>query len=222
MSAPGRDPHVLIVAHQPWCAAAATQVFDAVGQEILRRTVDSPRSAADVVTEGWPDVVVVICPTRADVHGDRVRELLALAPDASILTVSSEPDTGLAARLRTAGARGHVSFESSPETLKDAIVAIAKGNTFFPDVTEEEPESTGEATSLTGSLEHRLSKLTRRERQVMELLGHGYSNREIASALGLREGTIRIYVHRVIRQLGLRNRVDVALCANRLARQSQD
>ncbi len=51
----------------------------------------------------------------------------------------------------------------------------------------------------------------------MELLGQGYANREIAQQLGLREGTIRIYVHRVIRQLGLRNRVDVALCASRLA-----
>jgi DNA-binding NarL/FixJ family response regulator len=51
----------------------------------------------------------------------------------------------------------------------------------------------------------------------MELLGQGYSNREIAQTLGLREGTIRIYVHRVIQQLGLRNRVDVALCASRLA-----
>jgi DNA-binding NarL/FixJ family response regulator len=50
----------------------------------------------------------------------------------------------------------------------------------------------------------------------MDLLGQGYANRDIAEALGLREGTIRIYVHRVIRQLGMRNRVDVALCASRM------
>lgn len=217
MPAPGREPNLLILAPLPWCSAAATYLFDTLEGRIRRRTVDTAKSAAEAIAEGWADVVALICPTQADRHMQRLRDLLDRSPEARVLAISCEPDSAIARRALRAGAKGHLSFESKPDDLIAAIEAVLEGGTFFAEADTVDAPNAPEPRPLPADLERRLAKLTRRERQVMELLGQGYANREIAQQLGLREGTIRIYVHRVIRQLGLRNRVDVALCASRLA-----
>jgi len=218
VSSPGRDPNLLIFAHLPWCSAAATVLFDSLEGQVRRRTVDNVAAVREAVDEGWPDVVALIWPTAAERHLNRLRDLLDRVPEARVLAVSAEPDSVIARRARGAGAKGHVSFESTAQDLSTAIRALMDGSTYFAEADEVAADEQPEPRAVPADLERRLDKLTRRERQVMELLGQGYANREIANALGLREGTIRIYVHRVIRQLGLRNRVDVALCASRLAR----
>lgn len=217
MPAPGREPNLLILAPLPWCSAAATYLFDTLEGRVRRRTVDSAKAAAEAIAEGWADVVALICPTQATRHMDRLRDLLDRSPEARVIAISCEPDSVIARRAMQAGAKGHLSFENAPEDLVAAIRAVVDGGTHFAEADEVDAANVPEPRPLPADIERRMAKLTRRERQVMELLGQGYANREIAQQLGLREGTIRIYVHRVIRQLGLRNRVDVALCASRMA-----
>jgi two-component system nitrate/nitrite response regulator NarL len=56
-----------------------------------------------------------------------------------------------------------------------------------------------------------LGKLTRRQAQVLDLLAEGYSNRQIASTLGMAEGTVRVHVAAILRALEVRNRTQAAL-----------
>ena len=58
-----------------------------------------------------------------------------------------------------------------------------------------------------------LEKLTRREREVMIMLGHGASNKEIAQSLDLVESTVKIHMQGILRKLNLSNRVQAALLA---------
>lgn len=58
-----------------------------------------------------------------------------------------------------------------------------------------------------------LEKLSRREREVMIMLGHGASNKEIAQSLDLVESTVKIYMQGILRKLNLSNRVQAALLA---------
>jgi DNA-binding NarL/FixJ family response regulator len=58
-----------------------------------------------------------------------------------------------------------------------------------------------------------LTPLTRREQQVLELLGHGYSNADISAALVLSESTVKTHVQHVLNKLNLRNRVSAAIYA---------
>ena len=53
--------------------------------------------------------------------------------------------------------------------------------------------------------------LTRRERDVVDLLGAGMSNKEIARRLGLSVGTVKLYVHKVLYKAGARSRYDLVL-----------
>ena len=60
-----------------------------------------------------------------------------------------------------------------------------------------------------------LAKLTRREREVIVMLGHGASNKDIAQSLDLVEATVKIHVQGILRKLNLSNRVQAALLAVR-------
>ncbi len=60
-----------------------------------------------------------------------------------------------------------------------------------------------------------LKKLTRREREVIVMLGHGASNKDIAQSLDLVEATVKIHVQGILRKLNLSNRVQAALLAVR-------
>ena len=59
------------------------------------------------------------------------------------------------------------------------------------------------------------ARLTRREQEVVALLAHGWSNRQIAAQLAIAEGTSRIHVERILGKLGLRSRAQVAAWAVR-------
>lgn len=63
--------------------------------------------------------------------------------------------------------------------------------------------------------------LTPRQEQVADLVGQAMRNREIAEALGISEGTVKIYMRQIRRRTGCRNRVEVALMA-RAGREGQD
>ena len=58
-----------------------------------------------------------------------------------------------------------------------------------------------------------LASLTPRQRQVLDLLVRGHSNREIAKQLGVAQGTVRIHVAAILRALNVRNRTQAALTA---------
>jgi DNA-binding NarL/FixJ family response regulator len=175
-----------------------------------------------LVGRGWPDVVVVALPTRRDGDMAHLASVADRWSQARLLVLSSDyfPDT--AERARAVGAHAYVTIGCAPESIAEAARAARAGSPFYACAPADGLGDGAAPRHLPEDLDARLAKLTRRERQVMELLGGGYANREIAEALNLREGTVRIYVHRVIRQLGLRNRVDVALCAQSLGRPSSE
>jgi DNA-binding NarL/FixJ family response regulator len=175
---------------------------------------------ADLIDRGWPDMIAVALPTRRQADMAHLDTVHARWPQAELLVLSSDYFEDTAERARAVGARAYVTTGCDPDSVARAVHAARAGEHFFPcDGHRSGPTDAGVSPRhMPDDLDERVAKLTRREREVMEMLGRGYANREIAAALNLREGTVRIYVHRVIRQLGLRNRVDVALCAQSLGR----
>lgn len=155
-------------------------------------------------------------PNRDSAHGRLLEALRREWPETPLGVVSSDGFPDLARKSRDLQVASLITTGEEPSAVRNAIRALKNGETFYTydrgaETIEQAPRH------FSDDIAQRVEKLTRRERQVMELLGLGYANREIADSLDLREGTVRIYVHRIIRQLDLRNRVDVALCANYLA-----
>jgi DNA-binding NarL/FixJ family response regulator len=132
------------------------------------------------------------------------------APPCLVLTTFDDADAFLAA-VR-AGARGYLLKDASPEQLGEAIRCVAAGGTWLkPSVTD------GVLRSLLAkgdtSRDPVDGKLTDREIEVLRLLAGGYSNREIGTALGVAERTVKNHVSSILAKLWVRDRTRAVLKA---------
>jgi DNA-binding NarL/FixJ family response regulator len=209
-----QEPPIVITGGLAWCIAAGRFVFERLQLPADVVSADGLDAVAARLRADPTATVVYVCGASSPRHYDGLERLRGEHPHAHLIAASPEPDPEIAQHARALGLLGYTHFDASPSDTGDVIRRVRDGErAFMP--TDQTP-AVDAAPLDDPELERRVQRLTRRERQVMDLLGKGYANRDIAEALGLREGTIRIYVHRVIRQLGMRNRVDVALCASRM------
>ncbi len=144
---------------------------------------------------------------------DVLRELQAAgASPPTILLTTFDDDEVLLEGVK-AGARGYLLKDVSLEQLTQAIRTVVQGGTLIrPAITER----------VLRGLEHvrrdfdALSPpdpLTRREVEVLRLMAGGYSNREIADALGTAEGTVKNHASSILSKLGVRDRTRAVLKA---------
>lgn len=120
--------------------------------------------------------------------------LLETAPLVIVLTWHTEPS--YAARAIAAGAHGYLTKSVEPDALLAAIRAVSRGEQVIPPGTEQ---------LLAAGDGHPASALTAREQQVMEMLGRGMTNREIAEHLEISIKTVDTHRGHVLKKLGLRN-----------------
>jgi DNA-binding NarL/FixJ family response regulator len=167
--------------------------------------------AADRVPSTPVDVLLldVRMPRKSGI--DVLRELSAAGtlPPTLILTTFDDSDVVLDG-IR-AGARGFMLKDVSYRQLIAAIRAVAGGQTVFqPAVTERLLRVAGRVHVPTDTPSERL---TAREVEVVRLMAGGYSNKEIAHALGTAEGTIKNHVSSILAKLGVRDRTRAVLKA---------
>jgi len=112
-----------------------------------------------------------------------------------------------------AGARGYLLKDVSLEQLTGAIRAVAAGETLIrPAVTERVLRGFEYVRRDFDSLDPP-DPLTKREVEILRLMAGGYSNREIADALGTAEGTIKNHASSILSKLGVRDRTRAVLKA---------
>jgi DNA-binding NarL/FixJ family response regulator len=169
--------------------------------------------ALRVIPEAAPDVVLldVRMPRRSGI--DVLRELQARdALPPTILLTTFDDDQALFEGLR-AGARGFLLKDVSFERLAEAIRAVAAGgNLLRPAVTERALRELQRIAPEFDALDPP-DPLTPRERDVLGLMAGGYSNREIAEALGTSEGTVKNHASTIMSKLGVRDRTRAVLRA---------
>lgn len=124
-----------------------------------------------------------------------------------LLTTFDEPD--LALRAAECGAQGFLLKDASPEDLYEAVLALASGKTLLAPVATD-PVRSRFAYRETSAPTDTFSE---REIAILRLLAGGYSNREIAKAVFLSEGTVKNYVSEILDKLGTRDRTRAVLKA---------
>ena len=113
-----------------------------------------------------------------------------------------------------AGASGFLLKDAPAEQLIAGIRAVATGDALLaPSVTRRLIESHLRLDGPPPGAAARLAELTAREREVLEMLGQGWSNAEIAARLQLGEATVKTHVSRVFSKLDLRDRVHAVVFA---------
>jgi two-component system, NarL family, nitrate/nitrite response regulator NarL len=132
-----------------------------------------------------------------------------------MLTMSREDDD-LRAALRT-GAQGYLLKDIEPEDLVPALEAVLQGNNV---VAQELVGSLARLVRGNGGAEPPaprpaapFAELTPREREILECIADGSSNKMIARALQITDGTVKLHVKAILRKLGMRSRVEAAVSA---------
>jgi len=169
--------------------------------------------AIEVVRKVRPDVLLldVRMPVMSGCEVLRRLNADGCLPPTLILTTFDDDEVVLAG-LRE-GARGYLLKDVSLDQLVTSIRAVAEGRSMFhPAVTERV------ARVLERGPAHRaddplLDPLTEREIEILRLLAGGYSNREIADALRIAEGTVKNHVSNILSKLDTRDRTRAVLKA---------
>jgi DNA-binding NarL/FixJ family response regulator len=171
------------------------------------------QGALDQVPALRPDVAVL------DVRlpdGDGVsvcRALRSQTPGTACLMLTSFGDEEALLKAVMAGAAGYVLKQIRGTDLVGAVRTVASGQSMIP------PETAGRVLSRAGEQARAadpLSRLTGQERRILELIGHGLTNRQIGERLGLAEKTVKNYVSVLFAKLGMERRTQAAAYAARV------
>jgi len=132
-----------------------------------------------------------------------------------MLTMSRE-DADLSAALR-GGAQGYLLKDIEPEELMPALEAALRGDHV---VAREMVGTLARLVRSDAGMEREtrrpaapFAELTPRELEILEHIAGGFSNKMIANALGITDGTVKLHVKGILRKLGMRSRVEAAVAA---------
>jgi DNA-binding NarL/FixJ family response regulator len=142
------------------------------------------------------------------------RELTRSLPNIRVLILTTFEEDDYVFGALQAGASGFLVKRARPEDLIAAVHAIAAGDALLsPSVTRRVIDRVAAQRTPSTADQSKLDDLTAREREVLEVVARGLSNREIATALGVEESTVRTHVKRILMKLDLRDRVQAVIFA---------
>jgi DNA-binding NarL/FixJ family response regulator len=172
------------------------------------------REGVEMAARMRPDVVLmdVRMPNLDGIAA--THELLERAPSATVIVLTTFEEDDYIFGALNAGASGFLLKRTRPEDLIAAIHTVAEGDALLsPSVTRRVVDRMTPRLPLGETSSERLEELTARERDVLELMARGLSNREIADSLVIEESTVKTHVKRILMKLHLRDRVHAVILA---------
>ena len=182
---------VLLEAHPGW---------EVVGE------AGNGREAVDKVRQTKPDVVVLDI-TMPELNGlEATRQILKAAPQTEVLILTMHESEQIIREVLAAGARGYVLKSDAGKDLVTAVDALCHHRTFFSSkVSEMLLHSYLRRSDRSEPVEPMRSRLTTREREIVQLLAEGKSNKEVATALNISIKTAETHRTNIMNKLDLRS-----------------
>jgi DNA-binding NarL/FixJ family response regulator len=158
-----------------------------------------------VALEQRPQVVVMDYALPQCTGEEATRRILAQLPETRVLILSMHAEPAYLRNALDAGAHGYILKNALDLDLADAVRRVAEGRTVI------DPAMQAQARAESGSA----SQLTPRERQVLQLIVEGRSNKEIAGLLGLSANTVAVHRANIMGELGIHNTAELVVYAIR-------
>jgi len=142
-----------------------------------------------------------------------IQALREKQPEAKVVVVSASEAHHDVRDALEHGAAGYIPKSSSVKIMLSALDLIFSGGVYVPaTVLREGGAESAEARNAMPPADPALEQLlTQRQREVLERLREGKSNKQIAHELGLSEGTVKIHMTAIFKSLGVRNRTQAAM-----------
>ena len=199
---------VVIVDDHAVVRAGIEQVIALADDIEVAASATGGEEAVDVVTRVEPDVVLMDL-SMPDLDGiEATKRVLAARPETQVLVLTSFSDRDRILQALDAGASGYLLKDAEPDELLRAIRAAARG---------EAPLSPRAAQALLSARREPspVAALSEREQEVLSLVAAGLANKQIAQRLGISEKTVKAHLTRVFREIGVFDRTQAALWAQR-------
>ena len=170
------------------------------------------RDAIEQVEQYSPDVVVMDIRLPGGSGIEACEVISEKHPNTKVIMLTSYAEDEMLFSAIRAGASGYVLKQIEGEGLVRAIEAVGRGEALLdPAVTQRIFQEVRKAAKEEEA--SAFSALTQQEKHVLMLVSEGKTNREIAKALFLGEGTVRNYVSSILSKLGVSNRAEAAAYA---------
>lgn len=178
--------------------------------------VGDQESALRVAAREQPDIVLLDLDLDGQDSLQFMPALMSLAPQARVMILTASNDFELQRRAVLLGALGVVQKREAGEVLIKAIENVHAGQVWL-----DKSMMTGVLAQLSrsdGDKKHgaesgRIGTLTKREREVVTLVGEGLRNKQIAEKLFISETTVRHHITSIFNKLGVSNRLNLVMYA---------
>jgi two-component system response regulator DevR len=170
------------------------------------------REAIEKVDTYQPTVVVLDIRLPGMSGVEVCQQITEAHPEIKVIMLTSYAEDEMLFAAIRAGAAGYVLKQIGGDDLVRAIEAVGRGEALLdPSLTQRVFEEVRKAQREEEA--SAFAELTNQEMQVLQLVSEGKTNREIAEALYLGEGTVRNYVSNILGKLGVANRAEAAAYA---------
>jgi DNA-binding NarL/FixJ family response regulator len=180
--------------------------------EVIGEAADGAEAIARI-PEARPDVVLLDMRMPNGSGLDVLNALSAAGTLPPTIILTTFDDDQLVVAGLKAGARGYLLKDVSLEQLVEAVRTVAAGGSLVAPVVTQRLLTGLKGLETTFASLDRPDPLTERETEILRLMAGGFSNKEIASSLGVAEGTVKNHVSNILSKLGVRDRTRAVLKA---------
>ena len=173
------------------------------------------REAVRLAEELSPDVIImdIAMPNLNGIQA--TTQLVKKNPNLGVIMLSMHSDESYLTRTLTAGAKGYLLKDSADQDLYRAVQSVSEGKPFFsPTIAKTLLEDYMRQLQQRG-LQDSYDLLTDREKEILQLLAEGKSNKEVAGQLNLSPSTVETHRTRIMQKLDLHSSADIVLYAVR-------
>jgi DNA-binding NarL/FixJ family response regulator len=200
-----------VVADEPIRVAGLASIFDQPAQEDQDQLAHVVGSLSELLA--LDDIAYLVVDLHSTPGGLEALETIRRdRPDVRSIVIGPDGDDELVISAIIAGARAYLGQTAGPELVRQAIDVVTAGSIWAP------------RRLLCRVIDRLLNvpnlsqpnynqQLTKREQQVLELILGAHSTREIASRLGIEQGTVKAYISRLMRKTGADNRIKLSISA---------
>ena len=163
---------------------------------------ENGRQAVAMARKLQPTVVVMDIGLPALNGVEATRQIAKAVPGTRVLILSAYGDDAYVEQVMAAGASGYLLKQSSLAALARAIRQVHAGNTFFsPAIASRMSALTRKPVARKAPQDNQLTRLSPREREVLQLVAEGAPNKRVAAELGISIKTVEKHRHQVMRKL---------------------
>lgn len=201
---------VLLVDDHPMIGAALEMLLRESNYEMLGRA-RTAAEAAKLLSKLKPDLLLLDVHLPDESGIDVLRGLSRARSRPAVILLTAGMDEAQLLAAADLDPEGMVLKTSDPGLLTECMDAVVAGKRWVdPEIVQR--------TRLAQERAASAPPLTRRERELIELVRQGMRNRDIASELGVTEGTVKVYLHAIFDKFQVENRTELALRASELSR----